>query len=51
MPGQRDHWLSNGTPAWIMVRRSGRKTSLTVQSKLPVPRMPETSQLPGITWA
>ena len=29
------------------VRRSGRKTLSTVQSKLPVPRRPATSQVPG----
>ena len=34
-------------PICGMVRRSGRNTSLTVQSKLPVPRSPATSQLPG----
>ena len=49
MPGQCAHWLSSGTPAWTIVRRSGRKKSLTVQSKLPVPRSPLTSQLPGMT--
>src|SRR5262250_1124625 len=49
MPGQCAHWLSSGMPAWTIVRRSGRKKSLTVQSKLPVPRSPLTSQLPGMT--
>ena len=49
MPGQCPHWLSSGTPAWTIVRRFGRKKSLTVQSKLPVPRSPLTSQLPGMT--
>ena len=49
MPGQWPHWLSSGTPAWTMVRRFGRKKSLTVQSKLPVPRSPLTSQVPGMT--
>src|SRR5215831_6013506 len=32
-------------PICGIVRRSGRKTSSTVQSKLPVPRRPVTSQL------
>ena len=30
-PGQWLHWLSSGTPAWTIVRRSGRKTPSTVQ--------------------
>jgi hypothetical protein len=34
-------------PAWTIVRRSGKKTSSTVQSKLPVARSPATSQLPS----
>src|ERR1051326_2500832 len=34
-------------PTCGIVRRSGRKTSSTAQSKLPVPRKPVTSQLPG----
>ena len=46
-PGQRAHWFSSGMPICGIVRRSGRKTSSTVQSKLPVPRSPATSQLPG----
>ena len=46
-PGQRFHWLSSGAPAWTIVRRSGRKTSSTVQSKLPVPR----PKLLSIDWS
>jgi hypothetical protein len=34
-------------PSCGIVRRSGRNTSSTVQSLLPVPRIPVTSQLPG----
>ena len=51
IPGQWLHWLSSGTPAWTIVRRSGRKTSSTVQSKLPVARSPDTSQLPSTVCA
>jgi hypothetical protein len=38
-------------PAWTIERRSGRNTSVTVQSKLPVARMPATSQLPSTICA